>query len=431
MIKNKFIIVILINFLTILSLISCDNYCDHVWIDASCNKPKICYKCGETIGDELGHRYIDGKCIICNEHDSNYIYSTINFAIQEKQTELKKYKDLILNNVDDTLKNNIKQLFIKAIDNLNNVNNISEIQEFSNQYLKDVYSLIPLANGELNFSTLSSLEKDKILFLLNEYIFRNNLSGIPISKNTTLNLNSTTKEQWIEFFGTNGSITKTEEDEYWENKLFLSNKNFIKGLILSLPKDDSSTDVFDYIQIDYETYEFYNYNLELARKYFNLAMEELYIKDTYSSQYPIELKLEIAFGIKTEKNQKLFNAFKDSIERAFNHQSVSKGKYVLNVEAWYGEYFGQIYKNKLYNGKFDLSFDKISGSVNNEYMLYYLLSSNPILSNNLTINWSINTNKIEDDCIVYNGYRFTYDSLLSLLSSKQNVIDGVIVNSQH
>ena len=135
-------------------------------------------------------------------------------------------------------------------------------------------------------------------------------------------------------------------------------------------------------------------------------------------------------GSKSEKNEQLFNILKNNIEAAFNDLSVSNGDFVLTVEAWYGEYFGQIYTEKNYKGQFDLSYDKISGSSYDQYMYYKLLSSNPNLSNYLTINWSIDTNNIEDDCIVYKGYRFTYDALLALLLSKCTIIDGTFENSE-
>ena len=146
-------------------------------------------------------------------------------------------------------------------------------------------------------------------------------------------------------------------------------------------------------------------------------MEELFPIYAVSSQYPIQLKLEIAFGTKSKANEELFNSLKSSIETAFNDKIVSNGNFVLSVEPWYGEYFGQIYGEKLYNGQFDLSYDKISLSSFNQYMCYNSLSSDLNISSNLTINWSIDTNNIDDDCIVYNGYRFTYDYLLTLLNN--------------
>ena len=410
-------LLIFISFITIILFSSCNDSCEHLWSDATCDKPKICSLCGEITGDALGHSYSNGKCSICNETDPNYVVPIIAFAISEKTSELNKIKELILSNVDDSIKDNINTLFTKAINEINNVKNINSLNEITNNCLKEVYKLIPIADKDYEFSALDQSEKEKILSLLDEYIYRNNLGGIPISKYYTLNLNSTTKEKWVEFFGTNGSKKQTPENKYWNVKPFLSNEYFLKGLSLALPKNYSNVETTNYYRINYSKYEFYNYNLDLAKKYFSLAMEELFPIYAVSSQYPIQLKLEIAFGTKSKANEELFNSLKNSIETAFNDKIVSNGNFVLSVEPWYGEYFGQIYGEKLYNGQFDLSYDKISLSSFNQYMCYNSLSSDLNISNNLTINWSIDTNNIDDDCIVYNGYRFTYDYLLTLLNN--------------
>ena len=140
----------------------------------------------------------------------------------------------------------------------------------------------------------------------------------------------------------------------------------------------------------------------------------------------LNIELEIAFGTKTEQNELTFNSLKNNIESAFNEISVSEGKIVLEVKPWYGKVFSEIYSKKNYNGQFDLSYDKISGSSYDELMDYKLLSSSKQISNGLTINWSIDTNNIEDDCIVFKGKRFTYDSLISLLEGTQTISKGTI-----
>ena len=61
-----------------------------------------------------------------------------------------------------------------------------------------------------------------------------------------------------------------------------------------------------------------------------------------------------------------------------------------------------------------------------ELMDYKLLSSSKQISNGLAINWSIDTNNIEEDCIIFKGKRFTYDSLISLLEGTQTISKGVI-----
>lgn len=422
---KKFLFIFTISLIMIMLLTSCDDACEHLWADATCDKPQTCIICGEIKGNELGHLYIDGKCSRCKIDDNNYIDPMLIFAINEEKNELLEFKELILSNIDVSIKNSIENVFVKAIDDLDKAKGISELDEISKKCKNEVYNLIPLANGEYDFSNLNDTDKDKILSLLDEYIFRNNLGGIPISKYYTLNLNSTTKEKWVQFFGENGIICKTPKNEYWDVKEFLSNEYFLKGLCLSLPKEETLNDSSIFEQIDYSKYEFYNYDLDLARKYFAIAMEQLHPIYASSSQYPIELKLEIAFGTKTEEKEQLFNTLKSNIETAFNDPSVSNGDFILTVEAWYEDSIGQIYIEKNYNGQFDLSYEKISLSSFDQYMYYNLLSTNYDLAHGLTINWSIDTNDVEDDCIVYNGYRFTYDALLDLLSSKYTIIDGV------
>ena len=435
------------------ALVGCNNTsdeetCQHSWGEWQYNDEAHWrdYTCGHDSPEVAGeHTWDDGveveggnggyvmeyTCTVCGKkHQVTTtiipITSNLAFAIEDKTNELIKYKNSILANVDSSnLEYSINSIFDDCIANIKNAENISDVNELADECLKDVYNLIPLANGEFDFSNFDDTDKKEILSLLDEYIYRNNLGGIPLSQYYTLNLNSTTKEQWIEFFGEGGSICQTPKNEYWNVKEFLSNEYFLKGLCLALPKEETVNESAIFYQIDYSKYEFFNYDLDLAKKYFSLAIEELYPIYSVSSQYPIELKLEIAFGTKTEKKEQLFNTLKNNIETAFNDLSVSNGDFVLTVEAWYEETIGQIYVEKNYTGQFDLSYEKISLSSYDQYMYYNLLSTNYDLSHGLTINWSIDTNNIEDDCIVYNGYRFTYDALLSLLSSKYTIIDGV------
>lgn len=424
----KKILLFVVTFICLFALLGCnetpnEEVCQHTWDD------------GVEIEGGNGGYLIEYTCIVCGEKKQDVITiipptpainENLSFVIEDKTNELIKYKTSILKNINSTtLASSITSLFDECITNIKKTQDSQSVNVLADKCLKDVYNLIPLANGDFDFSNLNDTDKKEILSLLDEYIFRNNLGGIPISKYYTLNLNSTTKEKWTQFFGEEGIICQTPKNEYWDVKAFLSNEYFLKGLCLALPKEEMGNGSSIFYQIDYSKYEFYNYDLDLAKKYFSLAIEELYPIYSVSSQYPIELKLEIAFGTKTDKKEQLFNTLKNNIETAFNDPSVTNGDFVLTVEAWYEESIGQIYVEKNYTGQFDLSYEKISLSSYDQYMYYNLLSTNYDLSHGLTINWSIDTNNIEEDCIVYNGYRFTYDSLLALLSSKYTIIDGV------
>ena len=117
-------LLIFISFITIILFSSCNDSCEHLWSDATCDKPKTCSICGETTGDALGHSYSNGKCSICNETDPNYVDPIIAFAITEKTSELNKIKELILSNVDDSIKDNINKIYDELVIISNYYNNI-------------------------------------------------------------------------------------------------------------------------------------------------------------------------------------------------------------------------------------------------------------------------------------------------------------------
>ena len=69
--------------------------CIHQWRDAYCENPAKCTMCGQTTGSALGHRYIKGVCIRCNDTDSSYVaYGTISGTITYK------YNDFVGNRGD-------------------------------------------------------------------------------------------------------------------------------------------------------------------------------------------------------------------------------------------------------------------------------------------------------------------------------------------
>ena len=45
----------------------------HNWADANCEEPKTCILCGETQGDELGHKFENGTCTRCGDVDPDYV----------------------------------------------------------------------------------------------------------------------------------------------------------------------------------------------------------------------------------------------------------------------------------------------------------------------------------------------------------------------
>lgn len=350
----------------------------------------------------------------------------VEFLIDESISDLTELKELIINNVDsDTLKNDIAGIYDEYLEKVNSFSKVSEISKLNKEYKDKIYEQVPVNLGELDFTNLSEDDKKELLNLLDKYLYRTNLIGIPLSKSYSLNLNSTSASSWEYFFGENGTITKTPKEEYWNVLPFLSNEYFLRGLNLCLNKElfENYENLNTESQIDYSKYRYYDYNLDKARKYFRLAITELVENNIYNptKDSPIVLNIEISYGKFTDLNkcEEIHSIIKESIEEAFNTKEVSNEQFLINVNHWEGEYFGQIYSQKLYNGHFDISFDKISDSTLdfNPYKEYLLRSSNAILSNGLTVNWSHDTGDINYDCIIYNGYRYSYDEVLLALKA--------------
>ncbi len=350
----------------------------------------------------------------------------VEFLIDESISDLTDLKELIINNVDsDTLKNDISDIYDEYLEKVNSFSKVSEISKLNKEYEDKIYEQVPVNLGELDFTNLSENDKKELLNLLDKYLYRTNLIGIPLSKSYSLNLNSTSASSWEYFFGENGTISKTPKEEYWSVLPFLSNEYFLRGLNLCINKElfEKYENLNTESQIDYSKYRYYDYNLDKARKYFRLAITELVENNIYNPTIdsPIVLNIEIAYGKFTDLNkcEEIHSIIKESIEEAFNTKEVSNEQFLINVSHWEGEYFGQIYTQKLYNGQFDISFDKISDSTLdfNPYKEYLLRSSNAILSNGLTVNWSHDTGNINYDCIIYNGYRYSYDEVLLALKA--------------
>ena len=360
------------------------------------------------------------------------------FAREERINNLTQIKEDLLQNIqDDVIKNSINSLYDKCLANINSSTSYDEIYHLFTACLNDIYTLIPLASEDLIYTPLKDFEK--VTSLLDEYAFRNHLLGALLSDDNlgydSINLNTLDKESWEYFFGENGTIRQTAKENYWDVKPFMSNDNFIKGINLALDKSlftdmEYEGDVEDpKAIIDVSACDYYKYDVELARKYFKVALEEMVeqgIYDISNLSEPINLTIEIAWDTWNSYNsyETYHNNIKTCLESAFNDESVTNGNFSLTVNAWQSEYFGQIYAEKIYVGQFDMSFGTISYSSKLDYYNEYLrLSSTNSISDGFNVNWSIDTSSL-DDCIVYEGYKYSYDSLLQRLCNTNMQIDA-------
>ena len=149
------------------------------------------------------------------------------------------------------------------------------------------------------------------------------------------------------------------------------------------------------------------------------------------SDKSIKLTIEICYTDWTKSNnlEAIHNIIKQCIEDAFNVEDVTNGNFTLEITSWVGETFTSVFNEKLNCGKFDIGFGTISRSsgFDHPYKIYNLRSSTvDICDGGLAVNWSIDTKYLEDDCIVYDGYKYSYDALLLALQGAVNIENGIV-----
>ena len=278
--------------------------------------------------------------------------------------------------------------------------------------------------------------------------------------NFKLNVNATDEATWEYLFGENGVVTQTPKSNYWVVEPALGNDHFVKALSLSIDRVSfadarGSIASVDYLSsnymsdpengISYSTTQAhkdavasllantdgYGYNLELAREYFKVALAELEAEGKYvagTKDNPTKIELEIGWMYATHEDA-YHKEIEQYLESAFNDESVSGGKYQLDVVFWVGEQWSDIYYNKLMLGQYDLGFGSISGNSLNPLDFVSVLSSDQSISGSFTLNWGTDTNDVDADILVYEGQRWSYDALWTAANSVAIVVDGENANA--
>ena len=236
------------------------------------------------------------------------INESLQFYKDELIKDLNSIKDSVLSNInDEDIYISTFSLIADCVEMVKSCNSFVEAREFYDYYLSNVYKLIPEATEDLIYTPIKDIEK--VTSLLDEYAFRNHLLGAPLADSNSgyagINLNTLDKESWEKFFGENGIIRQTAKENYWDVKPFMSNDNFIKGINLALDKSlftdmEYEGDVENpKAIIDVSACDYYKYDVELARKYFKVALEEMVeqgIYDVSNLSEPINLTIEIAWN---------------------------------------------------------------------------------------------------------------------------------------
>lgn len=272
-----------------------------------------------------------------------------------------------------------------------------------------------------------------------------------------LNMNALTQEDWIKLFGENGTYAQSKEEDYWDCEPALSNKNFRLGLSyafnrLAFADAKGCIPTVNYFSSDYlsdpvtgvsynstdahknavasllANSDGYGYNVELARNYFRIALQELEAANMItpgSQENPTVIKLEIAWMYASQEDT-YHKYVKQYWEDAFNHSSVSNGRYKLECEFWVGNSWSDVYYEKMLTGQYDIGFGSISGNALDPLSFFNVNSTDPSISGNFTLNWAIDTSSVAE-ALIYNGQRWAFDALYQSTQENTIVEDGVIV----
>lgn len=270
----------------------------------------------------------------------------------------------------------------------------------------------------------------------------------PLTKTTMgdscfkLNINTLDQATWEYMFGTQGVITQHPQDQYWQVKPIMSNEHFTRGLSYAINRQEFAVNKgrvasASYLSPDYlsdpekgvsyngtkahkdalssivtENTDEYGYSLELARDYFRMALDELEASGAYTpgtKAQPTVISLTCMWYLAAFE-EPYFKPLKQYWEDAFNDDSVSGGRYKLEVNFYAPATPTEAY-NMMKAGRFDIGFGSITGNPLDVIDFLSILSSTPTVSSGWTLNWGLDTSKATSDILVYDGMRWSYDAL--------------------
>lgn len=305
-------------------------------------------------------------------------------------------------------------------------------------------------NGNTDAGTISPAYVD-------QYVNDPRTRQVPDTSVFKLNFNALEQDVWEKFFGENGTVEKTPANNYWECEPAMSNSHFRNALSYAINRNELAGKVGRIASLNFFSSSYisdttngtiYNttdahkkaiaplldgtdtggYSLELARDYFRMALDELESQGKITrgtKTNPTVIELEIAWQSAADE-EGLHTYIKQYWEDAFNDESVHDGCYKLNVKFWVGNVWSDAYYKKMLVGQFDVGMGSISGSELDPLGFLEVLSSNPAISGNFTLNWAVDTNDPAAGLLIYKGMRWSYDALLESTQKPTIVSNGAI-----
>ncbi|MFA6796284.1 MAG: ABC transporter substrate-binding protein [Bacilli bacterium] len=309
-------------------------------------------------------------------------------------------------------------------------------------------------NGNLDAASLT-------LTFLDQYKSDPRTTSVPGDSTFKLNMNTCTEETWEELFGTNGTITQTQESDYWDVKPWMSNDDFLDGLLLSINREEFAENRGYVPSVDYfasaymsnpeegisydstdqhqqvlenvfgDAADTYGYDLETAKAKFKSAVEELVASGDIvegTKENPTTITLDI-WWMSTDQISTTGDDIVKYIEDAFNDEFVSDGKVVLDINQEAVTTQGDVYYQHLMVGQFDLGFGSISGNTLDPLNFMEVLKSDN--SSGFTLNWGSDTSEVilpsdeenGSDALVYDNKVWSFDTLWKAADQ------GVLVNN--
>lgn len=280
-----------------------------------------------------------------------------------------------------------------------------------------------------------------------------------------LNLNSTTEEQWMSFFGPDGTVYPSDNpDDYWAVKPIMSNKNFLNGFYFAMNRQEladmsGKNPAVGYLSNAYmidpsgrqsfresiygqsvvweRQYSAGNtqcYSPALAQDYFSQAGLELVEAGYYLPGTTITITGIFRYQSTIDN---LGDYIKSYVEGAFNIANANNGtnlKIVLDLKVG-GNTYNETY-TLMDHGQFDFAEGAVSGVVLNPLDFMNTCSSTKSINQGFCLNWGMPTNTIDEESgayCVFDGLRWSYDALWSAtqgFTMVDNGITSVIADNQ-
>ena len=306
------------------------------------------------------------------------------------------------------------------------------------------------ANGIYDLANLSNEEKINAIGALEKYVIKHHMvSPNVFSDGIRLNYNTCDEEMWEYLFGENGTILKTEKDNYWPIKPIMHNGDFLSGLDccidhISLANEFGKQYEENNIQYISEQLTFAGENIQYnasqvhkdniksllegtdgtgfsipkARAYFKRASMDLINAGLYRKGDKINL--EIADG--SYYGHHYLSKIIKNVETAFN--SCGGGLTISFNEYVSKEWFG-FFNDKYFTGQYDIGLGSISGGAYRNCVQFLTLRSDT--SYGFTTSWGTRTD-IVDKSLVYNNQCWSFNALLSAIQQKSYIDNGQETN---